>query len=108
MEADTTLIYIMLSCFILGVIFPQLYVSYQLYKYEKSILWGLSGLILWFGLNIYMYQIVKLERKSGMKFERLTAQQRKTWRSLYLCVMMQYLVLFTIFGWITSPSNSYF
>lgn len=105
---DATLSYILLACIFLGVIIPQLYVSYQLYKYEKSILWGVTGLFLWFGLNIYVYQIVKLEKHGGLSFEKLNEQQRETWRVLYLCVMLQYLVLFTIFGWLTSPSNGYF
>lgn len=85
------------------MITSQVYVSIQLYRYEKSVLWGCMGFILFFGLNMYVYQIVKLEQRAGYGFERLTPHERKAWRRVYCLILLQYLLLFVFFGWLSSP-----
>ncbi|MCM3337590.1 hypothetical protein M3650_02745 [Paenibacillus sp. MER TA 81-3] len=85
------------------MLFTQVYVSRLLYRYEKSVLWGCIGFILLFGLNMYVYQIIKLEKRAGYAFERLDPQARKVWRRVYVLILIQYLLFFVFFGWLSSP-----
>lgn len=81
----------------------QIYISILFYQKEQSILWGCIGFFLGFGLNVYIYQITKLEREAGYSFEKLHRKDRKLWRSVYTLVLSQYMLLFVLFGWFTSP-----
>lgn len=71
-----------------------------LYKTEQSILWACIGFFFCFGLNVYMYQITKLEKCAGYSFEKLQRKERKRWRRVYVLVLAQYMLLFS---WFTSP-----
>lgn len=102
MATDTALIIIWATI----IAISQLSISYLLYKYESSVGWGSIGIVLWFGINVYLYQIMKLEKSGGLWHERVSSQQRKTLRSIYLLVVVQWLMLFSVFGWMTSPGTS--
>lgn len=81
----------------------QIYVSILLYRYEKSIGWACIGFLLILGLNVYVYQMIRLEKRAGYSFERLALQERQVWRRVYLLVLAQYLLLFVFFGWLSTP-----
>jgi hypothetical protein len=101
-------LFILSGVLIIAIFFAQFYISIKFYEKEKSILWGAIGLLLPFGLNIYAYQIIKLEKNAGPMFERLSKQERQQWRRLYMLVLMQYLLLFSIIGYLLSPSMTLF
>lgn len=86
-----------------AIISCQIYVSIVLYRYEKSIWWGCIGFILLFGLNVYAYQILKLEKRAGYSYNGLTQIEQSLWRKVYFIILVQYLLLFAVFGWIVSP-----
>jgi hypothetical protein len=90
---------------IMGVVMlaSQIYISILLYQYEQSVWWVCIGCILFFGLNVYVYQIIKLEKRTGNFFDQLNPEERKIWRRVYSLVLAQYMLLFVFFGWITSP-----
>jgi hypothetical protein len=83
----------------------QLSVSLRLYRFEKSVIWGCAGIVLLFGLNVYLYQIMRLEQRAGAAFESLTPEERTFWRTVYGLVCAQYLILFALFGLVFSPSG---
>lgn len=85
------------------IIISQIYISILLYQYENSILWVCIGCILFFGLNVYVYQMIKLEKRTQYDFAQLNQQERKIWRRVYSLVLAQYMLLFIVFGWVTSP-----
>lgn len=87
----------------LVMLVSQIYISVLLYKTEQSTLWACIGFFFCFGLNVYMYQITKLEKCAGYSFEKLQRKERKRWRRVYVLVLAQYMLLFILFGWFTSP-----
>ncbi|MGN5650327.1 hypothetical protein [Bacillus sp. Brlt_9] len=90
---------------IFGIIFIalQVYIGILFSSYEKSKLWRFFAFVILFGLTIYCYQILKFEKKAGYSYEKLTASERKLWRKIYTMALIQYLLLFALFGWISSP-----
>lgn len=101
--SDWTLYAIMTGLIILTAAF-QIYMSIILYRLEKSILWALIGLLLPFGLNVLLYQAVKLEPASHYDLGKLTAVRRKVWRRTHLLLLLQYMTLFGVVGWFLSPN----
>ncbi|GGE57041.1 hypothetical protein [Priestia taiwanensis] len=92
---------------LLAILFSQIHICNVFYNIEKSTLWGTLGLLLPFGLNLYVYQLVKLEKAAGSSFEHVTAQERITWRRLYMLVLIQYLLMFVIIGVLLSPGATF-
>jgi len=84
------------------ILILQIYVSIHLYQHEQSIGWRFASIILLFGLNVYVYQITKLESRAGYDFDKLTPQERGKWRKVYVVVCAQYMVLFGLFQWLTN------
>ncbi|QEL82844.1 hypothetical protein DN407_30960 (plasmid) [Bacillus sp. JAS24-2] len=70
----------------------QIYISVHLYKTEQSILWACIGFFLCFGLNVYIYQITKLEKYAGYSFEKLQQKERKKWQKVYVLILIQYII----------------
>jgi hypothetical protein len=101
-------LFFLVSVLVIVIFFAQFYISMKFYQKEKSILWGSIGLLLPFGLNVYVYQIIKLEKAAGPLFEQLSKQERLQWRRLYMLVLLQYLLLFGIIGYLLSPSMTLF
>lgn len=85
------------------IITLQIYLGMLFSSYETSKIWRLFAFVMCFGLTIYCYQIVKFEKKAGYSYEKLTPSERKLWRKIYTVVLIQYLLLFALFGWISSP-----
>lgn len=83
----------------------QLFMAVVLYRLERSVIWTLLALVLPFGLNVLLYQSVKLEISAGADFERLTVGWRKLWRGVYLFLLLQYMLLFGFLGWFLSPGG---
>ncbi|OTY15287.1 hypothetical protein BK732_19355 [Bacillus thuringiensis serovar navarrensis] len=82
----------------------QIYIATLLHKYESSWWWGGLSFLLPLGLNVYVYQIIILEKRSGDCFEKLNPKERKLWRKIYFLVLMQYMFLFSCFGFLASPA----
>ncbi|RJX41604.1 hypothetical protein D3P09_06475 [Paenibacillus pinisoli] len=82
----------------------QIYMAVSLYRLEKSVLWALIGLLLPFGLNVLLYQAVKLEPASRYDLGKLPADRRKLWRRTHLLLLLQYMILFGVVGWFLSPA----
>ncbi|WP_088363789.1 hypothetical protein [Bacillus cereus] len=93
------------SIIIFGIIFIalQVYIGILFSCYEKSKVWRFFAYLIFFGLTIYCYQIVKFEKRAGYSYEKLQASERKLWRKIYTMILTQYLLLFALFGWISSP-----
>ncbi|MED2737715.1 hypothetical protein [Bacillus toyonensis] len=93
------------SIIIFGIIIIalQIYISMLFSSYETSKVWRLFAFVICFGLTVYCYQILKFEKRAGYSYEKLTASERKLWRKIYTMVLLQYLLLFALFGWISSP-----
>ena len=83
----------------------QLFLTVVLYRMERSAIWPMLAFVLPFGLGVLLYQAVKLEFSAGHDFERLTAEQRKLWRSVYFFLLLQYMALFGFLGWFLSPDG---
>lgn len=81
----------------------QVYASFILYRMERSGLWALGGLLLPFGLNILLYQAVKLEPAVRYNLGKLPLDRRKLWRRIHLLLLLQYMALFGVIGWFLSP-----
>ncbi|MCR8844038.1 hypothetical protein NQ117_10110 [Paenibacillus sp. SC116] len=85
------------------VLLSQVYIAQYMYKQEQSIWWALVGGLLPFGLNIYLYQICKFEKQIGYNLDNVSPQQRRSWRLMYMLALSQYMLLFVLIGWLTSP-----
>ncbi|MDQ6420378.1 hypothetical protein RB620_13115 [Paenibacillus sp. LHD-117] len=83
----------------------QIYMTVVFYRLEQSVPWALLALALPFGLNVLLYQAVKLEPEAGPDFECMAADRRKLWRKVYLFLLLQYMVLFGCLGWFLSPEG---
>jgi len=91
------------------IIFGTIFIAVQIYTgilfsyYEKSKVWRFFTFVIGFGLTVYYYQIVKFEKQAGYSYEKLTGSERKLWRKIYTMILIQFLLLFALFGWISSP-----
>ena len=103
-DKDIVMLTIVLIAIGLFLFISQVYIAILLYKYEKSWWWGGLSFLLPFGLNVYIYQIIILEKRVGIFFERLNSSERKLWRKIYVLVLLQYMFLFACFGFLTSPA----
>ncbi|MCR2802390.1 hypothetical protein [Paenibacillus soyae] len=81
----------------------QLFMAFVLYRLERSAVWALLALLFPLGLNVLLYQAVKLDISAGPDFEGLTDRRRRLWRGVYLFLLLQYMALFGLLGWFLSP-----
>ncbi|MFF2888971.1 hypothetical protein [Paenibacillus sp. NPDC057967] len=101
--SDWSIYTIMTGLLVLTAAF-QIYVSVVLYRLERSAIWTLIGLLLPFGLNVLLYQAVKLEPAARYDLGELPADRRKLWRRTHLLLLLQYMILFGVVGWFLSPA----
>ncbi|GAA0443359.1 MAG: hypothetical protein ACQEWU_01965 [Bacillota bacterium] len=97
-----TELYIVLLLLAAVVIISQCYITYLFHKYEQAKIWKVIGILFPLGLNIYIYQIIKLEKRLN-NFLQIASMERRDWRTAYLLVLAQYLLLFAVFGLFASP-----
>lgn len=86
----------LLLALILLFIALQVYFSIVIYRLERSITWLLVGFFFCFGLNIYVYQLFKLEKQAGIMFENLSQEERTLWRRVYVLVFVEYMTVYFI------------
>ncbi|WP_051217138.1 hypothetical protein [Paenibacillus assamensis] len=94
---------ILFFCLCAAILLSQLYIARYMYQQEQSWWWALVGGLLPFGLNIYLYQIFKFEKQIGYNFDHVPPQQRRSWRVMYTLALSQFMLMFVLIGWLTSP-----
>ncbi|MCU6710820.1 hypothetical protein M6D81_19180 [Paenibacillus sp. J5C_2022] len=78
----------------------QVYFTVIVYRREQSLGWACAALFLFTGLNVLLYQAIKLEKRAELRPEEMTDEERKVWRRVYLLLIVQYMVLFAALSWI--------
>ncbi|MFD0588541.1 hypothetical protein ACFQZE_11050 [Paenibacillus sp. GCM10027627] len=86
------------------MIASQFYTAFVIYRMERSSAWAAVAAILPLGLNVLLYQSLRLDVKAGFDYSGLSPDERNQWRKVYLSLLLQYLVLFGFIGWVLSPT----